>query len=94
MRISRTYGDNPFLKIIAHSPAGEDPPDCEAEDYKGNLIGIEVTELVEGQSIANARQNKLIPMEPWKTEKLDSTIGKRIKRKDTPHKVNGGPYSE
>lgn len=71
-----------------------DPPDCEAVNAQGETIAIEVTELVDGNSIANARQNKPIPWEPWSIEKLDQTISDRIKRKDNPKEVNGGPYAE
>ncbi|MCP4989952.1 MAG: hypothetical protein GY928_29060 [Colwellia sp.] len=71
-----------------------DPPDCDALNNKNESIGIEVTELVEGSSIAKAKQDKVVPWSPWSTEKLDETISRRISRKDNPTKINGGPYKD
>ena len=34
---------------------GEDPPDCEFQDSAGNLIGVELTELVDEDAIRRTR---------------------------------------
>ena len=83
-------------KLFFHSYKSrqEDPPDCEAQNKNNELIGIEVTELVDGNSIAKSRQNKLIPWEPWSIEQLDQTITKIINKKDNPTELKGGPYKE
>src|SRR4030042_6156411 len=37
---------------------GNDPPDCEANDLDGNLIGVEVTELVDPQAIIASQKDQ------------------------------------
>lgn len=71
-----------------------DPPDCEALSLESEKIGIEVTELVEGDSIAASMRKQPILWEPWKTEELYELLRDRIKKKDDPPQVKGGPYSQ
>ena len=92
--LSESLENKEELFFHSYKSRKEDPPDCEAQNKNNETIGIEVTELVDGNSIAKSRQNKIIPWEPWSIEKLDQTIQKRINKKDNPTEVKGGPYIE
>jgi hypothetical protein len=70
-----------------------DPPDCEAQSLKGEKIGIEVTELVDGASIAASKRKQSVLWEPWQTGELFELLRERITRKDL-SQVKGGPYSQ
>lgn len=70
-----------------------DPPDCEALTNEGERIAIEVTELVDGDSIAASKRKKRIPWEPWGRTELYELIQGRIEKKDNPAEIKGGPYS-
>ncbi|HUL29651.1 MAG TPA: hypothetical protein VLZ03_04275 [Thermodesulfobacteriota bacterium] len=71
---------------------GNDPPDCEANDLEGNLIGIEVTELVDPQAIIASKKDKVYDWAEWDKTKLINFINNRLKEKDIPGQMKGGPY--
>jgi len=73
---------------------GKDPPDCEATGVDGQRIGIEVTELVDGESIAAARCDEPTEWKPWETNDLLEALQSRISEKDRPSELKGGPYDE
>jgi hypothetical protein len=84
----------PFFHSYEARGRGNDPPDCEALSCKGGRIGIEVTELVEGDSIAAAKSGSPVPWEPFPKSHLYDLLAERIAEKDSPRKVKGGPYDE
>jgi hypothetical protein len=60
----------------------------------GGRLGIEVTELVEGGSIAAAKSGAGVPWEPFSEKQLFAFVAERIAAKDKPKIVKGGPYDE
>jgi len=72
---------------------GNDPPDCEANDLDGNLIGIEVTELVDPEAIIAFKKNQVYEWAEWDKTKLIAAINNRLDAKDIPGKIKGGPYA-
>jgi hypothetical protein len=83
-----------FLSIdsIRSRGLGNDPPDCEAEDLCGDLVGIEVTELVDSEAIKAFINRGFFEGAEWDRDKLIRTIDERLRAKDKPDKVKGGPY--
>ena len=69
-----------------------DPPDCEAE-IDGEIVGIEVTELVDQAAIETAKRMGSPPFVAWDVEKFRKAVTERVAAKDQPHKQKGGPYS-
>jgi len=82
-----------FFYGVRHRGEGEDPPDCDAHAGDGSRIGIEITELVDGASIAAARLGKPYYWKDWKGELLPA-LEKLLRRKDNPRFIQGGPYSQ
>jgi len=72
---------------------GNDPPDCEANDLGGNLIGIEVTELVDPQAIIASQKDQVYDWAEWDKTKLIDAINNRLEEKDIPGQIKGGPYT-
>ena len=72
---------------------GNDPPDCEANDLDGNLIGIEVTELVDPQAIIASKKDQVYDWAEWDKTKLIDAINNRLEEKDIPGQIKGGPYT-
>ena len=72
---------------------GNDPPDCEAVDPSGRPIGIEVTELVDGLAIHEYKRGNTYVTAEWTSEKFRDQIGARVRAKDRPKHLKGGPYS-
>ncbi len=71
---------------------GNDPPDCEAKDFKGNPVGIEVTELVDPQAIIAFKNNQVYKWADWDKTKLTDAINNRLDAKNCPGRIKGGPY--
>lgn len=69
-----------------------DPPDCTAEDEQGNLIGIELTELVDQESIERNERGGAV-YRFWDAADLIEKIESLIKKKDE-KRFNGGPYKK
>ena len=72
---------------------GQDPPDCEARDNYGKRIGIEVTELVDGDSISATKKGEFTSHICLTSLEAISTISTIIRKKDRAD-VKGGPYDE
>ena len=64
----------------------EDPPDCLAEDEKGNLIAVEITELVDEKArLLNEGGKNRAPKEVyrlWETEGIVQKIKSILQNKD------------
>ncbi len=91
---SLTHSGDAFFHSYQARGRGNDPPDCEAQAPGGSRVGIEVTELVDGDSIAAAKSGAHIPWEPFAEGHLFGLLVERIKKKDNPVDVKGGPYDE
>jgi len=82
-----------FFTQARHRGQGNDPPDCEAIDDAGRRIGIELTELVDPVSAAAARARSHYDWKDWRLT-LIPYLDRRIRKKDKPKRVHGGPYSK
>ena len=82
-----------FFRNYRSRGEGNDPPDCEAISLSGEAIGIEVTELVDGNSIAAVKRNQPTFDEPFSKTELYEQLETRIEKKDQASEVQGGPYS-
>ena len=60
---------------------GNDPPDCEASDLGGKLIGIEVTELVNPKAIISFKKNQEYEWAEWDRANLIDAINNRLDKK-------------
>lgn len=83
----------PFRNMMSR-PAGRDPPDCEALDAQGRRLGIEVTELVDERAIQQSRHDPRFWAATWDAGKLIQMLEERLRAKDRPATVHGGPYDE
>ena len=70
----------------------KDPPDCIAQDNTGNVVGIEVTELVDLKTVRDAQQNKAYP-KYWDRQEVLDRVQWIISEKDQKN-FYGGPYSK
>jgi hypothetical protein len=68
------------------------PPDCTAEDEQGNLIGIEVTELVDKESVERNENGEAV-YRLWDVADLIEKIESIIKKKDA-KLFNGRHYKK
>lgn len=82
-----------FFYGARHRGEGEGPPDCYAHAGDGARIGIEITALVDGASIAAARLGKPYDWKGWKGLLLPA-LEKLLSRKDKSRSIQGGPYSQ
>ncbi len=78
---------------LASRGRGNDPPDCEAKDFDGNLIGIEVTELVDRKALTASLKGQVSEWAEWDKAKLIGAINDRLDAKNTPDRTKGGPYA-
>ncbi len=93
---SLTHHGQNFFHSYQSLGRGNDPPDCEAKSNSGHRIGIEVTELVDGASIAAdkaAKSGQSISREPFCESEVFNLVAKCIKKKDN-SKIKGGTYDE
>ena len=74
--------------------AGNDPPDCEARDSHGALVGLEVTELVDADAIKSFKAGDRTNWAEWDEAKFVARLKERVSAKDSPREVKGGPYAE
>ncbi|MCY4227189.1 MAG: hypothetical protein OXF20_05735 [Gammaproteobacteria bacterium] len=89
MELSK-QGEDSFHSVISRGKTN-DPPDCEAVSDKGERIGVEVTELVDGPSVAAEKRGCVSFQEAWKPSRVIEKITRIIDRKD--HAIpNGDPY--
>ena len=82
-----------FFDGLQQRGRGNDPPDCEAVDAKGNRIAIEVTELVCSDAIQAYKQGRVYDWADWNKERLIASLEERIATKGTRYpKLKDGPY--
>lgn len=82
------WGGCPYRNL---GPASEDPPDCHANDAVGNLVAIEVTELVNQEAIRLSQSDDNGFYRDWNEAKLIEKIGQIIRVKDFKQFMRG-PY--
>lgn len=87
------YGEI-FFHTYRSRGENNDPPDCEALTDEGERIALEVTELVDGESVAATKRKDDLPWELWTHSEAYELIQARIRKKDSPLVVKGGPYSQ
>ena len=85
-------GKSSFHSIVPRG-RGKDPPDCEARNGNGKRIGIELTELVDGNSISATKNGVYIFQDALKPSEVTEIITTIIRKKDGAD-VKGGPYDE
>lgn len=74
---------------------GSDPPDCEARALDGKRIAIEVTELVDPNSIVAFRHGAPYDWTDWSSERLKMALAERLSAKDQRYpSLQGGPYEQ
>ena len=83
-------GTKTFHSIVPRRQPN-DPPDCEAIGPNGERIGIEVTALVDGHSIAAAKRGDFVSQEIWKPSRVIEEIASIVRKKDRAV-PKGGPY--
>lgn len=72
---------------------GRDPPDCEAIQRCGRRIAYEVTELVDQAAIQrNIHRHDPYDHAEWNRDKLLCLLSRRLRIKDRPRFLHGGPY--
>ncbi len=95
------YGEaNVPFSFLRPRPPGEDPPDCEAFDFKGNRWGFEVTELVDEKLRKCGQLHPSHPNFEVSIEDRDYTeaefvaaIAARLMKKNKPAEAwKGSPY--
>ena len=69
----------------------EDPPDCGIVNSEGNLIGIEITELVDEETIRQWRRGESNDHADYPPDILKNRLADIIKEKDAKIFI-GGPY--
>lgn len=74
--------------------SGNDPPDVEVLDSAGQLIGIEVTELVDSDAIKSYKAGNHWDWAEWDEQKFAQHLEARVRAKDNPSEVKGGTYAE
>lgn len=80
-------------RSLAARPRGDDPPDCDALTPGGDKIAIEVTELVDGESICRQVRTGCAPPCEYSKELFLARLEERLvaKRRDR-RELKGGPY--
>lgn len=72
---------------------GNDPPDCEATNLRGERVAIEVTELVNGTSISAARKGEIHLADAWPRQVFLERLHKLLLAKNARYpKLKGSPY--
>ncbi|MEX0330763.1 MAG: hypothetical protein AB3N64_05005 [Puniceicoccaceae bacterium] len=86
------FGDGkvPFSRLRL---AEKDPPDCVAELEDGTLVGFEVTELVDFDTVVKWEQDRSRDYKEYESDELVELIEEIATGKDN-KKYLGGPYQE
>lgn len=74
-------------RLGARGP-GRDPPDCVVESPSGYRIGVEVSEIVDEAHAGGPSEL----WAPWDQGRLSRCVSDRLRRKDVPDRIQGGPY--
>jgi len=72
-----------------HQP---DPPDCICNDRNGNLVALELVELVSQEAVERNEKGEAV-YRWWEPVDIRSEIASLLAKKDA-KAFNGGPYSE
>lgn len=72
------------------APCNPDPPDLSCRDDQGNLIAVEVSEIVCEAAVRLNQQGKNVYRD-WRPGELQTAIADRLGRKDEVA-LHGGPY--
>ncbi|MHA6864490.1 hypothetical protein [Ralstonia pseudosolanacearum] len=82
-----------FFDNIKRRGRGNDPPDCEAVDAKGNRIAIEVTELVCPDAIQAYKEGRVYDWADWPRDRFIAALEHRIVTKGARYeKLKDSPY--
>ena len=81
-----------FFNSVVARGRGNDPPDCQAALVEGGRLGIEGTELVDPAAIMAYKNGNTGHSAEWDEQKLVNAIARRLKVKDVPQNIKGGPY--
>ena len=96
--VARTFAEAarsvPGFPLTNVQSARRDPPDCTAQDARGHLVAIEVTELVDGEANALAKRDRSrVVLAAWDAAKLAARLRQLLNAKDKVALL-GGPYFE
>lgn len=73
---------------------GNDPPDCEATNSRGDRVAIEVTELVDGNSISAVKRGETHLDNVWPREVFLECLHKLLLAKNARYQgLKGAPYA-
>lgn len=90
---SLQHNGESFFNEISGRGRGNDPPDCEALDFEGKRIAIEVTELVCPDAIQAYREGRVYDWADWPKDRFILELQHRITAKGARYvKLKGGPY--
>lgn len=83
-----------FFGEVLRRGRGNDPPDCESMNFRGERIAFEVTELVDGKAIQFAKHHGThYAWADWPETKFNELLGNRLVEKGARHaRLKGGPY--
>jgi hypothetical protein len=82
-----------FFDDIKRRGRGNDPPDCEAVDFEGNRIAIEVTELVCPDAIQAYKDGRVYDWADWPKDRFIAAMEQRIATKGARYgKLKDAPY--
>lgn len=71
-----------FFSDLKSRGRPNDPPDCEALTHDGERLAIEVTELVDSETIRAYKAGQTSDWAEWSKEKFRSFLQERISKKD------------
>ncbi len=89
VRVTEALG-GPFSDFRARG-RGQDPPDFEAVNARGEHLGIEATEIVDRKAIKASKRYGAEVWARWDPDKLIRALAACLLQKDVPEKVKGGP---
>ena len=78
------------LQLIDLAPCNPDPPDLTCKNVQGDLIAIEVSEIVCEKSVRLKQQGQDV-YRVWQPGEVQAAISERLARKDKVT-LQGGPY--
>lgn len=88
--LERTHGST--FKFGKQHPGGANhAPDFQLNTTKGEIWGVEITELVSQDCVHEAKRGKST-LAAWSDQDLAQTLQRIVARKDRPENVRGGPY--
>lgn len=83
----------PSLTNLKRRGRPNDPPDCEALDFNGQRVAIEVTELVDADAIRKFKASRIHDPAEWTKDKFLHALTKLITSKEARFpNLKGQPY--